>query len=84
MPLAAVEAGDFRFELQHRSDETLRCTKELLNSWHIEEVDDWSQLPEQVRKVFSQVAKNDSLFEKAFKAEQQRQFGTRDPREARA
>ena len=57
-PLATATLGDYRYILERRDDGTLRCTQEPLDGWQVDEVDDWAQLPPEVRTIFAQAAQN--------------------------
>ncbi len=51
-------AGDYRFSLNILPDGTQKCTRTPVDDpLNTEDLTDWAQLPETVRKIFAQVEK---------------------------
>jgi hypothetical protein len=46
--------GDYNYVLEKKSDGTFRCIQKLIDGSQTDELDDWSQLPPEVRKIFVQ------------------------------
>lgn len=46
-------AGDYTFLLQKHHDGTFRCFRKPIDDSRCDELSDWSQLPPQVREVFT-------------------------------